>query len=305
MLVRHAGQPGWGHGKVVERVGDEVRIYFAGDGTMDADAQIRRFPMGTTAIVVLADQSDPHLDDIPPVKDGRFVRMPTSSTLDDARRRFLQWLPRGFSDPKYYAEERDYKWAAHERYRSILKPRLAQTPQQHTPDVGEAVSAVYWPTNGETPLNLLSPRFEFPQLRDALRSSAHALEYAQAAEEFSASEDPSNDQFQRYAGAVTGLPSRTDGISLSKWTILTWLPFIANPAHHVYLKPQMTQEFASRMPFELQYKPELNHTTYARLQQMARRLRQRVSDMELNPEQRDLDMIDVHAFMWVVTEWGQ
>src|SRR5690349_20260255 len=37
-----------------------------------------------------------------------------------SRRKFLRFFPKGFHDQKYWAWERGYKWAAHERWLELL-----------------------------------------------------------------------------------------------------------------------------------------------------------------------------------------
>ena len=41
-----------------------------------------------------------------------------------ARRKFLKFFPGGFSDETYIDWERDYKWAAHERWQEVLEPTV-------------------------------------------------------------------------------------------------------------------------------------------------------------------------------------
>jgi len=39
---------------------------------------------------------------------------------DKARKKFLRFFPRGFSDPKYFAWERGYKQEAHQQWEEVL-----------------------------------------------------------------------------------------------------------------------------------------------------------------------------------------
>jgi len=306
-LVTHVRKPEWGPGKVLARDGQEVLVYFRDDPAPVPEDRVRRFQDHAGLLQRCPVQSDEVLDRIPPYRNGRFERPKTSLTLSAARQRFLSFFPRGFADPDYLRRERGYKWAAHLRYMERVAPHLDEWLRAgNADDLREAIIYVYGSSDrADEPLNLMNPRFEWTAFRESLNDSQALLGYVTSASEFWASAEASAEQFHCYAEALARLPTRTGGTQLDKWTVLTWLPFIADPAHHIFLKPQMTQEFASLLPFELQYDTQLNPVTYRRLQEMARQLRARISDSEVNPEARDLDMIDVHSFMWIVVEYGK
>jgi len=306
-LLGHKNKPKWGPAKVLVSDGSEVLLYFRDFPAGTPEERVKRFAASSPFLYVQEDQSDPVLDNIPPFRDGNFERAKTSLTLEVARKRFLGIAPRGFADPRYWHEERDYKWSAHERFKVVLEPGVSQwIRDRNAARVREAVTEVYSPAGKpKYALNLMSPQFEWPAFKDSLEVDQPLLTYVEAALEFAKQPAPDESLFNRYSEAVGRLPTREGGVQLEKWTVLTWLPFIANPTHHIFLKPQMTQEFASVLPFELQYRSHLNHTTYSRLQEMARHLKARISDLEMNPEQRELDMIDVHSFMWIVVEYGK
>jgi hypothetical protein len=306
-LIGHNNKPEWGPAKVLMRDGGDVLVYFRDFPAHVPEDRVKRFAVDSPFLCLLDEQSDPVLDNIPPFRDGKFERAKTSLTLDAARRRFLGFAPRGFADPAYWHHERIYKWAAHERFKAVLGPQSRQWISSGDADrLRAALIEVYWPADKPNyRLNLMSPQFEWPAYKDSLEADGPLLGYMEAALEFAEQAEPDESSFHRYAEAVAGLPTREGGIQLEKWTVLTWLPFIANPTHHIFLKPQMTQEFASILPFELQYRAHLNHTTYMRLQEMAQQLKRKISDSEVNPEARDLDMIDVHSFMWIVVEYGK
>lgn len=303
VLVGHRSKPEWGPGKILARDGAEVLVYFRDFTDPVPEKRIKRFPVAVGLLQVLPEQSDPDLDRLPPYRDGKFVRAKTSLTFEGARTRFLQRCPRGVADPYFWKSERTYKWAAHERYLKHVAPHAAAWVRDSQADaLRAALIEVYWPADPSVePLNLLNPRFEWPAFKDALDADGPLLVYIRAALEFAGQAAPDGACFDRYAKSLAALPARAGGTQLDKWTVLTWLPFIVNPTHHIFLKPEMTQAFASMLPFELQYRAELNPTTYRRLQEMALRLKARmITDDDLNPERRELDMIDVHSFMWLV-----
>ena len=306
-IVAHKNRTEWGPGKVVARDGGDLQVYFRDFLSTVPEGKVKKFAADGGFLLVAANQSDPDLDRLPPFVNGRFKRAKTSLSLEAARKRFLAQFPRGFADPGYWKMERKYKWAAHLRYRKYLADDARTWIRDGLADrLRTALLEVYWPTSeDEHPLNLMNPQFEWPAFKDSLESDAPLIGYIDAALEFARQPAPDEAAFDRYAESLALLPTRKGGVKVEKWTVMTWLPFVANPTHHIFLKPQMTQEFASILPFELQYRTHLNHTTYMRLQEMAQRLKSKVSDLEMNPEARDLDMIDVHSFMWIVVEYGQ
>ena len=306
-IVIHKNRPEWGPGKIVARDGGDVLVYFRDFLSTVPEDKVKKFAGDGGFLVVAANQLDPDLDRLPPFIDGKFKRAKTSLSLEAARRRFLAQFPRGFADPGYWKMERQYKWAAHERYRRYLEGSAGDWIRDGRADrLRTALIEVYWPTEeDEHPLNLMSPQFEWPAFKDSLDADTPLVGYVEAALEFARQPTPDQATFDRYAESLAMLPTRKGGIKVEKWTVLTWLPFIANPTHHIFLKPQMTQEFASILPFELQYRTHLNHTTYMRLQEMAQQLKRKIADPEINPENRELDMIDVHSFMWIVVEYAK
>ncbi len=59
----------------------------------------------------------------------------------------------------------------------------------------------------------------------------------------------------------------------NKWTIATYLPFLWRPETHMFLKPQVTKDFAERVghPFFSLYKSQLEFSVYESLLDLADR----------------------------------
>ena len=117
-LVENKGAPQRGPGKIVHIAGDHMHILFR-DIEGNAAKKLRA---DTPALRLAALQSDPILDNLPPLveKNGDWVVPGKSRTLASIKRRFLHEFPAGFADPKYIKEERDYKLAAHEAFQNLL-----------------------------------------------------------------------------------------------------------------------------------------------------------------------------------------
>jgi len=82
----------------------------------------------------------------------------------------------------------------------------------------------------------------------------------------------------------------------AKWTVVTYLPFLWRPDQHMFLKPEVTGDFAVRVGhrFASDYEPGLNIAVYDSLLDLAARTSAELAD--LNPR----DRIDVQSFIWVI-----
>jgi hypothetical protein len=175
----------------------------------------------------------------------------------------------------YSARERDYKIAAKLKLDATAPLHQATTGK----DFGEAVLSVFRATN------LLSP-FEKTRLQDVLRGPNADL-FIQAAA-----------RFARGAGkaALLDMEHALKRHDNAKWTVVTYLPFLWHPAEHMFLKPEVTKDFAARVGhrFALDYEPRLNIDVYDSLLDLVMRTESELADL------RPLDRIDVQSFIWVV-----
>jgi hypothetical protein len=197
-----------------------------------------------------------------------------------ARNRFLYFFPNGFHSDGYAANERDYKVAA--RAKLIQSAPLADAADGS--GFGEAILAVFRATN------LLSP-FEKTRLQDVLRGN-------------------SVDPFIQAAARFTLNPTKAELLdmervlkphSAAKWTVVTYLPFLWRPETHMFLKPEVTKEFAARVGhrFASDYEPRLNLDVYHSLVDLASETEQELADLEPR------DRIDVQSFIWVVGDYRE
>lgn len=195
--------------------------------------------------------------------------------FDGARARFLADYKDGFASPRYAQDERDYKLKAKARLDTSLP--LDQAIQGK--GLGEAALAVFRATN------LLSP-FEMMRVQDLLRSPS-ADGFVRAAARFAVGEG---------APALSDMASLAKPHAAAKWTVVTYLPFLWTPATHMYLKPEVTKDFATRVGhgFIHAYTPALDMAVYDSLLDLAARTKQEIAD--LHPR----DRIYVQSFIWVV-----
>ena len=212
--------------------------------------------------------------------DGAGKANPKYFGFDGARARFLRFFPNGFHSKGYTDAERDYKIVAKQRLDKTAPLEQAVSGS----GLGEAILAVFRATN------LLSP-FEKVRLQDMLRGPT-ADAFIHAAARFALGEGkPALFDMQR------ALKSHES----AKWTVATYLPFLWRPEEHMFLKPEVTKDFAARVGhrFASDYEPRLDFVVYESLLDLASKTAAALA--ELKPR----DRIDVQSFIWVVGDYSK
>jgi hypothetical protein len=200
--------------------------------------------------------------------------------FDGARTRFLRFFPGGFDTTRYASAEREYKLQAKHQLDTTVPLDQARTGS----GFGEAALAVYRKTN-------LLFQIEKARVTELLRG-------------------PSADGFVRAAARVAsgeGASALADMAQLAKrhnaasWTAITYLPFLWRPEQHMFLKPQVTKDFAERVGhrFVHAYRAAIDMTVYDSLLDLVARTRDEIAD--LHPR----DRIDVQSFIWVVGAYNE
>jgi hypothetical protein len=202
------------------------------------------------------------------------------------RRRFLRYFPRGFADETYLAWERDYKAAAAREWRTLLG-RARFRALLDASQFGEIAAQA---RRIESHTNLLFS-FEKMALRDATRSPSGARAFAEGLYDVLHGDDTAEARFTRWCETVAGLPRKQTRVLT--WPIVTVFLFLAQPARHIFLKPNVTRIAAARYGVELRYQPQPHWPTYHDLLRFAARVKRDLDD--LAPR----DMIDLQSFIWV------
>jgi hypothetical protein len=197
-----------------------------------------------------------------------------------ARNRFLHFFPNGFHSNGYKENERGYKVAARERL--LRSAPLADAAEGS--GFGEAVLSVFRATN------LLSP-FEKTRLQDLLRGPS-ADPFIQAAAQFT---------LHGTRAALLDMERALKPHDAAKWTVVTYLPFLWRPETHMFLKPEVTKDFAARVGhrFASDYEPRLNLDVYRSLLDLVSETEQELAELEPR------DRIDVQSFIWVVCDYKE
>jgi hypothetical protein len=195
--------------------------------------------------------------------------------FDGARVRFLHFFPTGFKTPDYLTGERNYKVEAKQQ----LDATVPLDQARDGTGFGEAALAVYRKTN------LL---FQIEKARvTALLRSPSADGFVRAAARFASGEG---------AQALADMARLAKPHNAASWTVATYLPFLWRPETHMFLKPEVTKDFAERVGhgFVHAYRAALEMAVYDSLLDLAARTGQEIAD--LHPR----DRIDVQSFIWVV-----
>ncbi len=288
ILVEHTV---WRRGKVIEILSPYAIIHFSSLASSPQGPQ-RKLREDAPQLTKSEVQSDPELDhvEVGPAKPKKVSKRKVkdlANMLDEAVAWFEQTYPGKFEDEKFVDADMRNKRAAQETFAAnFAEGRGAAMVDagQHA-EIAGALDGIYRATN------ILSP-FEIKAVHKALakgdESATKVLGYTLA---FVAS--PGHPTFKAMAEAVSQLPA--DGGKVHTWPIVTLLPFLADPAKFLALKPTNTELIAARMAFDLKYDSTPNWETYDATLRMAAQLLGRLQQIGAK------DMIDVQQFM-VVTK---
>lgn len=195
-----------------------------------------------------------------------------------ARTRFLEHFAGGFASDAFTARERAYKLKA----KQLLDQTLPLEAALEGNDMGAAALKVFQATD------LLAP-IEKAKLSNLLKGPT-ADAFVRAAARFASGEQ---------AASLAAMGRIAAPFESNKWTVVTYLPFLWRPDQHMYLKPKVTQDYASRVghAFVDEYATQLDVSVYESLIDLAQTTRQHIDD--LNPR----DNIDIQSFIWIVDEY--
>ena len=204
------------------------------------------------------------------------------------RRKFLRQFPGGFRDPTYLDWERDYKWETHLRWQEAL-PANEFRRLLRAGEFAEAAARAVRVEQRSRHAMLFS--FEKMALRDALRSTEGARDFAEGLFEFLHGRGGMERRFDRWIAAIERLPRKQTRVLT--WPLATVFGFIAQPDRHMFLKPNTIRAAARAYGFELPYRPRPSWEVYDGLLAFCALVRADLADLQPR------DMIDVQSFLWV------
>jgi hypothetical protein len=205
---------------------------------------------------------------------------------EGCRRKFLRFFPGGFRDDTYISWEREYKWAAHERWAAELDARNMRVLLKagaHDELARRAVTI-------ESRTNLLFS-FEKMALRDAVRTPAGARVFSEGLYDFLHGRASDESRFNRWIDVIASLPRKQTRVLT--WPLVSVFGFIAQPDRHMFLKPNVTRRAANVYGFEFHYRSKPDWEIYSCLLKFAEQVRR--DQRALRPR----DMIDLQSFIWV------
>lgn len=206
--------------------------------------------------------------------------------IDEAVTRFLRYMPGGFAGKRYtsHDSERRYKVDAHRTLTNLLPLAAAANA---TDEDGARLAAAFKKDQLWTHMPSLQ---ESTRLKEVLAKNGGAFLRAAAA---FANED--------FAEGISGMHAALKAHGLLSWPIATYLPFLWNPARHMFLKPTVTRDFAERIghQFAVEYDPEIRADVYESLLDLVDHTATAIASL------KPADRIDVQSFIWVVGEYRE
>jgi hypothetical protein len=201
----------------------------------------------------------------------------------------LRFFPQSFRDERYIAWERTYKWESHKLWCKLLNREDYGTLLRRG-DFEEIAKRALQVEAGTKPPFLFS--FEKMALRDALRTSHGARLFSEGLFNLLYERGPLKDRFVQWIMHVAELPRKQSRVL--SWPILTFFPFIAQPAKYMILKPTAMNNAAEALGYDFDYSSKPSYGTYQSLLDFANLVKEEISD--LKPK----DYHDVQTFLWVI-----
>lgn len=211
----------------------------------------------------------------------------TRSRPDLCWKRFEQFFPLGFSDPKYVDWERGYKWAAHEDWQASLEKKQFLRLLK----CGKFKEITSIAVRIESRTNLLFS-FEKMALRDGVRSEVGAEIFSTGLYRLLYGPGNLQNRFENWCEAISQLPRKKTRVLTHP--VVTVFPFIADPKQHIFVKPKAVKAAAAAFGFDLRYDPKPSWNIYSQMLKFAKLIAEELKS------RRPKDMIDIQSFMWVI-----
>lgn len=208
------------------------------------------------------------------------IEHPNYFGMEGAISRFLHYFPGGFSDPQFIARERAYK----ERAAAKLHDAL---PLDAAREADAARAAAVKPAFST---NMLHPT-EAARIGAVLQGPTGAA-FVRGAARFADGD---------YGAGLTAMRKAIDPQGYATWPMVTYLPNFWDPERHMFLKPEVTRDFAERIGhrFSHEYVADFDPEVYLSLLDLVQTTERGIAKLE--PK----DRIDVQSFIWVVGKYRE
>ena len=264
--------PGWGRGKILEKLGNNYRIFFEDEGekTVSPVAKLEKIEF---------EDANPILEHANAETDFSKYRNPK-----DLETNFLELFPGGFEDPEYLDEERNYKVEASTFAKEVLSEKriISLLEQKNFEGISKLVKKVINKTKLVFPNEILS-------FSDGLSAKPENEKiFSEAFFYHLYSKDSLKKRFMAFVKALNQLDA-------AKWTTATYFLHLIYPVDSPFMKPGVTKKAADAFGYPLDYTTNIKWDTYSRLIEFAKLIGKRIS---ANPLLKPRDMIDIQGFMW-------
>ncbi len=205
--------------------------------------------------------------------------------IEGAVNLFLRAFPGGFGS-KFYA---DYETVDKAAAVQIVGEHLSFEKLSGAIEAGDCGAIASDARRAVNKTNIMSP-FEKMALSDFLKSEERQRSFGMClldllyGNDFSAAFEQTVDLLSSHGAA--------------KWPIVTYFPFFRFPDRHMFLKPEIAQECAYRLGYELDYEPRPNMESYRSYLGLVDVIRDGIASLEPR------DNIDIQSFMYVVGKEG-
>jgi hypothetical protein len=196
-----------------------------------------------------------------------------------AAARFLARHPDGFREEGYLRRERGPFEAAREIVRGALSRealRSAQRSRRWEPVCRSALEALA--------MAKLVPAADVTLLRRALEASSARRCFGSALVDLLHGRRAPEERVAAFATALRELDA-------GRWSLATFFAFARAPDQHLLLRPGETPAAAAALRFDLEYRPEVNPATYARLLRLGHALAEEIAVLE------PADLFDVYSIL--------
>ncbi len=231
--------------------------------------------------------SSPYLSQEKNVDAIQRIKRIDAKALEKHRKRFLRFFPKAFRDERYIEWERTYKWDAHKLWKELLSKEELERLIRGSQYAEVATRAL----QVESKTNFLFS-FEKMALRDALKEPTGTRIFSHGIYDLLHARGSAKSKFVSWIMSVSELPRKKSRVL--SWPIVTFFPFIAQPAKHIIMKPTAMKFAADALGYDLEYSSKPSYKPYANLLELADLVGEGISDL------RPKDYHDLQTFLWVI-----
>ena len=299
--VTHSMRPAWGVGKVFGQSQQHILVGFAG---LPEQERFKRMEMRPGLLEPADVKNDAELDSwkvecdstchpvLATVRAKRSTAKAALWTREQGMEKFLNKYNGGFPDAWYRSSHRDPRLKQHQMWNELLGGGKLRELADGNPHIA-AQHILKIMDLPDKPL--LQAKTELPRLRDAFMRTERMPAFLIALADLLDADQVTTDLYDAYLTAFAALAPATQKSPMS-WPIVTALPYIAQPAKHMLLKPASMRAAAAGLGADLKFKAAPNAETYLCTLAFGKDL------LEFIAPRSGADMIDVQAFIAALVE---